>query len=101
VALGQDHSEKPDPGQPVFADLSDEVAVFLEGACSVRFFKATWGSSYCVAVKPVARAFGGSGVAEYFIDTDYSADDLAFYKRAGMRPIDVQRPLRSDDWELP
>ena len=97
-ALRDKEDEKPDPGQPVFADLSDEVAAFLEGACSVRFFKATWGSSYCVAVKPVARAFGGSGVAEYVIDTHYSADDLAFCKRVGMRPIDVQRPPRSGDW---
>jgi hypothetical protein len=40
----------------------------------------------------VAREFGGSGVAEYVIATHYSADDLAFYKRVGMRPIDVQRP---------
>ena len=97
-ALRDKEDEKPDPGQLVFADLSDEVAAFLEGACSVRFFKATWGSSYCVAVKPVAREFGGSGVAEYVIDTHYSADDLAFYKRVGMRPIDVQRPPRSGDW---
>ena len=97
-ALRDKEDEKPDPGQLVFADLSDEVAAFLEGACSVRFFKATWGSSYCVAVKPAAREFGGSGVAEYVIDTHYSADDLAFYKRVGMRPIDVQRPPRSGDW---
>jgi hypothetical protein len=53
---------------------------------------------YAVAVKPVAQEFGGSGVAEYVIDTDYSADDLAFFKRVGMRPIDVQRPPRSGDW---
>jgi hypothetical protein len=62
-ALRDKEDEEPDPGQPVFADISEEVAAFLEEACSVRFFKASWGSSYCVAVKPVARALGGNGVA--------------------------------------
>ncbi len=46
----------------------------------------------------MAREFGGSGLAQYVIDTHYSADDLAFYKRVGMRPIDIQRPPRSGDW---
>jgi hypothetical protein len=100
-ALHNPADEMPEPGRLIYADISDEVAVFLEGACSVRFFKANWGSSYAVAVKPVAREFGGSGVAEYVIDTHYSADDLAFYKRVGMRPIDVQRPPRSGDWHGP
>jgi hypothetical protein len=98
AAFRDPEDEKPGTGQPIFADLSGEVTAFLEGACSVRFFKASWGSSYSVAVKPVAREFGGSGVAEYVIDTSYTADDLAFFKRVGMLPIDVQRSPRSGDW---
>ena len=89
AALHNPADEMPEVGRLIYADISAEVAAFLEGACSVRFFKAHWGSSYGVAVKPVAHEFGGSGLAEYVIDTDYSADDLAFYKRVGMRPIDV------------
>jgi hypothetical protein len=97
-ALHNAADEMPEAGRLIYADISEEVAAFLEGACPVRFFKARWGSSYGVAVKPVAQESGGSGVAEYVIDTDYSADDLAFLKRVGMRPIHVQRPPRSGDW---
>jgi hypothetical protein len=36
--------EEPE-GRLIYADISEAVADFLEGACSVRFFKAHWGSS--------------------------------------------------------
>ena len=49
-------------------------------------------------VKPVARHFGGCGVAEYVIDDIYDARDLEYLKRCGMKPEDVQRPPRSGDW---
>jgi hypothetical protein len=48
--------------------------------------------------KPVARHFGGCGVAEYMIDSIYNARDLEYLKRCGMKPEDVQRPPRSGDW---
>jgi hypothetical protein len=95
-ALRDPEDEEPDRDQPIYTDISADVAAFLEGACSVWFFGEGWRDF--VKVKPVAKEFGSSGVAEYVIDTGYSADDLAYLKRAGMRPIDVQRPLRSGDW---
>ncbi len=50
-------------------------------------------------VKPVARHFGGCGIAEYVIADGYTADDLAWLKqRCGMKPEDVHRPPRSGDW---
>ena len=49
-------------------------------------------------VKPVARHFGGCGVAKYVIDNIYDTNDLAYLKRCGMKPEDVQRPPRSGDW---
>jgi hypothetical protein len=52
-----------------------------------------------VQVKPVARHFGGCGVAEYVIADGYTARDLEWLKqRCGMKPGDVQRPPRSGDW---
>src|SRR5665213_451030 len=81
---------------PLFADLSEEAVAFLEGACSVRFFGDSWRTF--AKVKPVAREFGQCGVGEYVLDTCYGADDLAYFKRAGMQPIDIQRVPRSGDW---
>jgi hypothetical protein len=104
---------------PLFADISDEARAFLEGGCNVRYFEQTqklydgkgkigdsWTSTHFVRVKPKARRFGhwpppkhfGQEVAEYVIDTCYGADDLAWLKKCGMRPIDVQRAPRSGDW---
>jgi|GEM_PF-2309148 len=97
---------------PVFADISDEARGFLEAACNIRYFDQTqklydgrgkvvdsWTATHFVRVKPKARHFGECGVAEYVIDTCYSADDLAWMKKQyGMRPIDVQRVPRSGDW---
>src|ERR1700731_3351578 len=97
---------------PVFADISDEARGFLEAACNIRYFDQTqklydgrgkvvdsWTSTHFVRVKPKARHFGECGVAEYVIDTCYSADDLSWMKKQyGMRPIDVQRVPRSGDW---
>ena len=51
-----------------------------------------------VKVRPLAREFGGSGVAEYVIDPCYSAKDLQWLNSRGMRPEDVMRPPRSGDW---
>jgi hypothetical protein len=57
------------------------------------------GFTHFVRVKPKAKHFGQCGVAEYVIDTCYSADDLAWMKQQyGMKPIDVQRAPRSGDW---
>src|ERR1700687_5920017 len=97
---------------PLFADISDMARGFLEAACNIRYFDQTqklyaghgkvvdsWTATHFVRVKPKARHFGECGVAEYVIDTCYSADDLAWMKRQyGMRPIDVQRVPRSGDW---
>ena len=97
---------------PVFVDISDEARGFLEAACNVRYFDQTrqlydgkgkvvdsWTATHFVQVKPKAKHFGQCGVAEYVIDTCYSADDLAWMKKQyGMRPIDVQRAPRSGDW---
>jgi hypothetical protein len=91
---------------PIFADISQEARGFLEATCNVRYFdQTTKGTDYSyttthfVRVKPKAKHFGNCGVAEYVIDTCYSADDLAWFKeRCGLRPIDVQRVPRSGDW---
>jgi hypothetical protein len=102
---------------PVFADITRDVCAFLEAACNVRYFEQEqtckdgdprsktygqiidrWVSTHSVQVKPVARHFGGCGVAEYVIDNIYDANDLAYLKRCGIRPEDVQRPPRSGDW---
>jgi hypothetical protein len=55
-------------------------------------------SIHSVQVRPVARHFGGCGVAEYVIADGYDARDLEYLKRCGMKPEDVQRPPRSGDW---
>jgi hypothetical protein len=98
---------------PVYADISKEARGFLEAACNVRYFDqsqkpyaaggkkviSTWTSTHFVRVKPKAKHFGNCGVAEYVIDTCYSADDLAWMKKQyGMKPKDVQRVPRSGDW---
>src|SRR5438105_3257834 len=49
-------------------------------------------------MRPLAREFGDSGVAEYVIDPGYSARDLEYLKRCGLDPKDVMRPPRSGDW---
>jgi hypothetical protein len=102
---------------PVFAEITRDVCAFLEAACNVRYFEQEqtckdgdprsktygqiidrWVSTHSVQMKPVARHFGGCGVAEYVIDNIYDANDLAYLKRCGIRPEDVQRPPRSGDW---
>ncbi len=102
---------------PLFRDITREVRDFLEAACNVRYFEKEetltdgdpssktygqvtqrWMSTHSVRVRPLARQFGGSGIAEYVIDPCYSAKDLEWLKRDGMRPIDVQRSPRSGDW---
>ena len=57
-----------------------------------------WASIHSVQVKPLARQYGNSGFAEYVIDPVYDENDLAYLKRCGMKPQDVQRPPRSGDW---
>lgn len=96
TALSDPAEKKPNPSQLVFADLSDSIAGFLEGACSVRFFGDGWRD--CVQVKPNAKEFGSSGIGEYVIADIYSADALAYFKRQGLQPIDIQRVPRSRDW---
>ena len=98
---------------PFYADISQQARGFLEAACNVRYFDQTqklyaaggkkvissWTSTHFVQVKPKAKHFGNCGVAEYVIDTCYSADDLARMKKQyGMKPKDVQRVPRSGDW---
>src|SRR5712691_760785 len=102
---------------PLFRDISHEARDFLEAVCNVRYFEQEqtcrdmvpgsktygqitdrWTHTEWVRVEPVAREFGGCGIAEYVIARDYSAEDLAWLKRQGMEPIDVQRPPRSGDW---
>jgi hypothetical protein len=102
---------------PVFMDITREACAFLEAACNVRYFEQEqickdgdprsktygqvidrWTSVHSVAVKPVARHFGNCGVAEYVIADFYNGDDLAYLKRCGMKPEDVQRAPRSGDW---
>jgi hypothetical protein len=97
---------------PVFTDITDEACAFLEAACNVRYFEQEqictdakgkvidrWTSIHSVHVKPVARHFGGCGVAEYVIADGYTAKDLAWLKqRCGLKPEHVRRPPRSGDW---
>src|SRR5271157_4458556 len=96
---------------PVFTDITAEAKAFLEGACNVRYFQHeqvlkdakgkvldTWTSVHSVQVRPLARSYGNSGVAEYVISPDYDEEGLAFLKRMGMQPKDVMRPPRSGDW---
>lgn len=102
---------------PLFRDISIEARNFLEAACNFRYFEQEqtfrdmvpgsktygqitdrWTHTEWVRVRPVAREFGSSGIAEYVIDPGYSAKDLEWLKRNGMQPIDVQRPPRSGDW---
>jgi hypothetical protein len=101
----------------LFQDIGIAARDFLEAACNVRYFEEEqtcrdmvpgsktcgqiidrWTTTERVRVQPVAREFGDSGVAEYVIDPSYSANDLEWLKRCGMRPIDVQRPPRTGDW---
>jgi hypothetical protein len=96
---------------PVFADITREACAFLEAVCNIRYFEQEqictdakgkiidrWTSTHSVRVKAVARHFGGCGVAEYVIHDGYTAGDLEYLKRCGMRPEDVQRPPRSGGW---
>jgi hypothetical protein len=96
---------------PVFQDISRDACAFLEAACNVRYFEQEqimkdntgkvldrWMSVHSIQVKPVARHFGNCGVAEYVISDGYTERDFEYFKRCGMRPEDVQRPPRSDDW---
>ena len=97
---------------PDFTDITREACAFLEAACNVRYFEQEqictdgkgkvidrWISTHSVQVKPMARHFGGCGVAEYVIADGYTARDLEWLKqRCGMKPGDVQRPPRSGDW---
>jgi hypothetical protein len=95
---------------PVFTDITHDACALLEAACNVRYFEQEqictdaagkvidrWMSTHSVQVKPVARNFGGCGVAEYAIDSIYNARDLEYLKRCGMKPEDVQRAPRSGD----
>jgi hypothetical protein len=102
---------------PVFADITREACAFLEAACNVRYFEQEqtcrdgdprsktygqiinrWTSVHSVRVRPLAREYGGSGIAEYVISPDYDDEGLAYLKRCGMKPQDVQRPPRAGDW---
>jgi hypothetical protein len=101
---------------PVFADITREARDFLEGACNVRYFESVqelkdgkpdsktygqvidrWTSVHSVCVRPLAREYGGSGIAEYVIDPSYDEAELAYLKRCGVKPQNVQRPPRSGD----
>jgi hypothetical protein len=98
---------------PVFKDITREARDFLEGICNIRYFEFEqtirdgvpgsktygqiidrWTSVESVRVKPLAREFGQSGVAEYVIAPGYTERDLAWLKGRGMKPSDVQRPPR-------
>ena len=102
---------------PFFKDITREARDFLEGVCNVRYFEFEqtirdgvpgsktygqitdrWTSVESVRVKPLAREFGQSGVAEYVIAPGYTERDLEWLKGRGMKPSDVQRPPRSGDW---
>src|SRR6202022_4484251 len=56
-----------------------------------------WTNTHSVLVKPVARHFGGCGVAEYVIADGYDVRDLEFLNRTGMNPEDGRRGARSGD----
>jgi hypothetical protein len=79
---------------PVFADISREARDFLEAVCNVRYFEYeqqccdrsgkvtdTWTSTGMVRIRPLARTFGDSGVAEYVISPDYTEEDLTWLKQ--------------------
>jgi hypothetical protein len=102
---------------PFFKDITREARDFLEGVCNIRYFEFEqtirdgvpgsktygqiidrWTSVESVRVKPLAREFGQSGVAEYVIAPGYTERDLEWLKGRGMKPSDVQRPPRSGDW---
>jgi hypothetical protein len=96
---------------PVFADISREARDFLEAVCNVRYFDYeqktcdrsgkvldTSTGTGMVRVRPLARTYGGSGVAEYVLSPDYSEEDLTWLKqRKHLRPQDVMRPPRTGD----
>ena len=117
IAEGMKGIKAPDWSFPIYADISREARDFLEGVCNVRYFEQVseckdmvpgsqaygqiidrWSSTHWVNVRPLAREFGDSGVAEYVIDPGYSAKDLEYLKRCGLNPQDVMRPPRSGDW---
>jgi hypothetical protein len=102
---------------PLFADITRDACAFLEAVCNIRYFEHEqictdgdprsktygqiidrWTTTHSVLVKPVARHFGGCGVAEYVIADGYDVRDLEYLKRCGMKPEDVQRAPRSGDW---
>lgn len=97
---------------PCFKDISREARDFLEAVCNVRYFDYTqeigdragqvtdsWTSTGMVMVRPLARTYGDSGVAEYVISPEYTEEELAWLKsRKHMRPQDVMRPPRAGDW---
>lgn len=94
LACGEKYREE---GHNYWTDVSAEVAGFLEAACNVRFFGEDGWRDF-VRVKPTGKHFGNCGIAEYVLDDSYGAEGLAYLKRSGMRPIDVQRVPRSGDW---
>jgi hypothetical protein len=80
---------------PFFKDITHEARDFLEGVCNIRYFEFEqtlrdgvpgsktygqvidrWTSVESVRVKPLAREFGQSGVAEYVIAPGYTERDL-------------------------
>lgn len=79
---------------PVFADISADVQGLLEGACSVRFFGMGWRAM--VRVKQKATAV--DGVAEFELVEGYSKEDMDYFLRCGLSPIDYMRGPRSGDW---
>src|SRR5205085_496193 len=114
IAEGMKGIKAPDWSFPIYADISREARDFHEGVCNVRYFEQVqeckdmvpgsptygqitdrWTSTHWVNVRPLAREFGDSGVAEYVIDPGYSAKDLDYLKRCGLNPQDVMRPPRS------
>ena len=102
---------------PVFTDITCEACAFLEATCNVRYFESVqeikdgnrgsktygqiidrWTRVHSIRVRPLARQYGSCGVAEYVIDPSYDEEGLAYLKRCGVKPQDVQRPPRSGDW---
>ena len=106
--------EELDPAHtPFFKDISHEARDFLEAVCNVRYFDNeqkikdgatgrvvdTWTDTGMVSVRPLARTYGDSGIAEYVLSPEYSEEDLAWLKsRKHLRPQDVMRPPRTGDW---
>src|SRR5205085_12259002 len=95
-----------------------EARDFHAAVCNIRYFEFEqsvkggdarsqtygqiidrWTSVESVRVKPVAREFGHSGVAEHVIANAYTERDLEWLKGRGMKPSDIQRPPRSGDWQ--